>query len=198
MNRRVGQLGVVNRISTRQKRWVSRTRADTLRLTVQVVPMTAQLPPSSYSFPAAFSNSSSFPHDASASATTNFEQSATHDNSNNPLNHSDTTPFSSTATPSSSYFSHSFTSPPLSGSEDIPKIGSIRCYWTILSPSLDYVYLDPLLEHHLGDQARQFLGSNLLDFVHPDERDQLAEDLLPKPDRIAGVETAGVFGSVTR
>ncbi|GAA5968126.1 hypothetical protein JCM3765_005858, partial [Sporobolomyces pararoseus] len=173
-------------------------RADTLPSIVQVDSMTAQLPPSSYSFPAAFPNSSSFQHDASASAITNFDHQSNHDSTSHPLNHSDTTPFSSTATPSSSYFSHSFTSPPLSGSEDIPKLGSIRCYWTILSPSLDYVYLDPLLEHHLGDQARQFLGSNLLDFVHPDERDQLAEDLLPKPDRIAGVETAGVFGSVTR
>lgn len=107
-------------------------------------------------------------------------------------------PFSSTATPSSSYFPHPLTSPPLSNVNDIPKLGSIRCYWTILSPSLDFMYLDPILEHHLGDFAQKFVRSNLLDFVHPDDRDQLAEDLLPKADRIAGVETAGVFGSVTR
>ncbi|GAA5828963.1 hypothetical protein JCM3766R1_003883 [Sporobolomyces carnicolor] len=172
--------------------------------------MTAQLPATSYAFGSL--STSAFQHDISPPTTTTSEHSTTHDcnaamtattnqtQSRDSSHHaSDTTPFSSTATPSSSYFPHAFTSPPLSiNSEEIPKLGSIRCYWTILSPSLDYVYLDPLLEHHLGEHAQQFLGSNLLDFVHPDERDQLAEDLLPKPDRIAGVETAGVFGSVTR
>ena len=172
--------------------------------------MTAQLPATSYAFGSL--STSAFQHDISPPTTTTSEHSTTHDynaaiteTTNQTQSHdsshhaSDTTPFSSTATPSSSYFPHAFTSPPLSiNSEEIPKLGSIRCYWTILSPSLDYVYLDPLLEHHLGEHAQQFLGSNLLDFVHPDERDQLAEDLLPKPDRIAGVETAGVFGSVTR
>ncbi|GAA5909516.1 uncharacterized protein JCM6883_003972 [Sporobolomyces salmoneus] len=168
--------------------------------------MTAQLPATSFAFSPL--STSAYHHDLHPS-TANSEHSLMHDpvtmttmtahpHDSSSTHNSDSTPFSSTATPSSSYFSHSQTSPPLSNSDEIPKLGSIRCYWTVLSPSLDYVYLDPLLEHHLGEQAQQFLGSNLLDFVHPDERDQLAEDLLPRPDRIAGVETAGVFGSVTR
>lgn len=160
--------------------------------------MTAQLPPPPYSFPTL---SSSYHHEPSPPEATNSDHSS-HDTTRAHTvkyeSSQDTTPFSSTATPSSSCFSHSFTSPSLSNLEELPKLGSIRCYWTILSPSLDYVYLDPMLERHLGEFAQQFLGSNLLDFVHPDERDQLAEDLLPRPDRIAGVETAGVFGSVTR
>ncbi|GAA5938109.1 hypothetical protein JCM3775_005344 [Rhodotorula graminis] len=79
-----------------------------------------------------------------------------------------------------------------------PGIGRIRCYWTILTPQLEYVYLDPTLAYHMGEWSNAFRGSNVLDWVHPDEREQLADDLLPKEDRVAGVESAGVFGSVTR
>lgn len=88
----------------------------------------------------------------------------------------------------------SSTAPPAA----FPGIGRIRCYWTILTPQLEYVYLDPTLAYHMGEWSNAFRGSNVLDWVHPDEREQLADDLLPKEDRIAGVESAGVFGSVTR
>ncbi|GAA5932111.1 uncharacterized protein JCM15063_001122 [Sporobolomyces koalae] len=141
-------------------------------------------------------SASSFPQPSPSSTLQSPAIDAVHAHSSAP--HVDSTPYSATATPSSSYYSQTFNSPAQANPDELPKLGSIRCYWTILSPALDYVYLDPLLEEHLGDFASSFLGSNLLDFVHPDEREQLAEDLLPRPDRIAGVETAGVFGSVTR
>ncbi|GAA6007102.1 hypothetical protein JCM10207_001508 [Rhodosporidiobolus poonsookiae] len=83
-------------------------------------------------------------------------------------------------------------------SPGVPDIGRIRCYWTILSPSLDFVFLDPILEHHTGEWSNKLIGTNLLDWVHPDDRAQLTEDLLPREDEVAGVESAGVFGSVTR
>ncbi|GAA5869085.1 hypothetical protein JCM1840_000463 [Sporobolomyces johnsonii] len=85
-----------------------------------------------------------------------------------------------------------------STSSQLPKIGTIRCYWTVLSPALDFFFLDPILESHMGEWANKLHGTNLLDWVHPEERRQLAEDLLPKDDCIAGIEGAGVFGSVTR
>lgn len=81
----------------------------------------------------------------------------------------------------------------------VPEIGHVRCYWAILSAELEYAYLGPVFAAHLGDEvAERLKGTSLLDWVHPDERDQLAKDLLPHPDRLAGVEETGVFGSVTR
>ncbi|GAA5864226.1 hypothetical protein JCM8547_001299 [Rhodosporidiobolus lusitaniae] len=138
-----------------------------------------------------------------------------------PSHHSPSTPFSaassftpglSTATadlslaslypppgPSPSHLSHS-QHPSLSSSSpnSPPPVGSIRCYWTLLSPSLEFVFLDPVLEHHLGEWAAKLVGTNLLDWVHPDEREQLREDLLPREEEVSGVESVGVFGSVTR
>lgn len=81
----------------------------------------------------------------------------------------------------------------------VPEIGHVRCYWAILSAELEYAYLGPVFAAHLGEEvAERLKGTSLLDWVHPDERDQLAKDLLPHPDRLAGVEETGVFGSVTR
>lgn len=88
--------------------------------------------------------------------------------------------------------------PSPSTSSELPKLGTIRCYWTVLSPALDFFFLDPILESHMGEWANKLHGTNLLDWVHPEERGRLAEDLLPKDDCIAGIEGAGVFGSVTR
>lgn len=81
----------------------------------------------------------------------------------------------------------------------LPGIGHVRCYWSVLTADLEYAYLGPIFAAHLGEEvSERLLGTSLLDWVHPDERDQLAKDLLPHPNRIAGVEETGVFGSVTR
>ncbi|SGZ01720.1 BQ5605_C033g11162 [Microbotryum silenes-dioicae] len=79
-------------------------------------------------------------------------------------------------------------------------LGRTRCYWSILSPSLDYIAVDPILDAHLKEQKDRFLGTNMLDYVHPDERDALRADLMPNPGRDghSGIEQAGIFGSVTR
>ncbi|GAA5995964.1 uncharacterized protein JCM10292_004859 [Rhodotorula paludigena] len=92
----------------------------------------------------------------------------------------------------------SMSAPAPSYGPEAPGIGQIRCYWTILTPTLEYVYLDPILELHMGEWANGLRGTSILEWVHPDEREQLAQDLLPKDDAVAGVEGAGVFGSVTR
>ncbi|BGP42610.1 hypothetical protein JCM10449v2_006622 [Rhodotorula kratochvilovae] len=111
------------------------------------------------------------------------------------------TPYSAGGFPPSSH-AYSSAPAPASGMPDAPPtfpgIGRIRCYWTILTPQLEYAYLDPILQLHMGEWVHAFRGSNVLDWVHPDEREQLAEDLLPKEDGVGGVEGAGVFGSVTR
>ncbi|GAA5825820.1 hypothetical protein JCM11251_000014 [Rhodosporidiobolus azoricus] len=83
----------------------------------------------------------------------------------------------------------------------IPPIGRIRCYWVVLSPRLDFVFLDPIMQHHMGEWVENFIGTNLLDWVHPEDRVQLGSDLLPAEEgaeEIKGVEANGVFGSVTR
>lgn len=98
-------------------------------------------------------------------------------------------------------FHHPTHSPTHAGEHNtgVPEIGHVRCYWAILSAELEYAYLGPVFAAHLGDEvAERLKGTSLLDWVHPDERDQLAKDLLPHPDRLAGVEETGVFGSVTR
>ncbi|BGO94347.1 hypothetical protein NBRC10512_002795 [Rhodotorula toruloides] len=103
------------------------------------------------------------------------------------------TPYSAYPTPGTMH-----ALPPAHASAALPGIGQVRCYWTILSSKLEYAYLDPVLDTHLGAWKDKFVGTSVLDWVHPDERDQLAEDLLPKEDTVAGVESTGVFGSVTR
>jgi hypothetical protein len=85
--------------------------------------------------------------------------------------------------------SHS-TSPPA-----VP-LGRTRCYWALLSPSLHFVFLDPVLETHLQGQREGFLGSCLFDYVHPGEEASMRGDLL-RGINGGGVEGAGVFGCVT-
>ncbi|GAA6039317.1 hypothetical protein JCM8097_003262 [Rhodosporidiobolus ruineniae] len=82
----------------------------------------------------------------------------------------------------------------------VPPIGGMRCYWTILSPTLEFTFLDPILEYHTGEWANKLVGTNLLDYVHPEDQAQLREDLMPseEEDEVKGVEGGGVFGSVTR
>lgn len=77
-------------------------------------------------------------------------------------------------------------------------LGRTRCYWCILSPKLEFVFLDPILHTHLGQESKAFIGTNLLDYVHPDEQAALAQDLMPKVGDAGGVEGSGVFGSITR
>ncbi|KAM0791790.1 hypothetical protein ACM66B_004053 [Microbotryomycetes sp. NB124-2] len=78
------------------------------------------------------------------------------------------------------------------------QLGRTRCYWCILTPSLDFAFLDPVLHTHLGAESKMFIGTNLLDYIHPDERDALGNDLLPKLGANGGIEASGVFGSITR
>ncbi|GAA5891597.1 hypothetical protein JCM6882_004523 [Rhodosporidiobolus microsporus] len=88
----------------------------------------------------------------------------------------------------------------------VPSIGSIRCYWVVLSPALEFVFLDPIMQHHLGEWGDKLVGTSLLDWVHPEDREQLGVDLLPAAEgqegvaegQVGGVESGGVFGSVTR
>ncbi|KAI5478202.1 GATA-binding transcription factor [Pseudohyphozyma bogoriensis] len=75
----------------------------------------------------------------------------------------------------------------------MPALGRTRCYWCIMSPSLDFLYLDPVLYTHLNDEATLLLGTNLLDYVHPDEAENLGKDLVGDN----GIQEGGVFGSVT-
>lgn len=77
-------------------------------------------------------------------------------------------------------------------------LGRTRCYWAILSPTLDFVFVDPILHTHLGQESKLFIGTNLLQFVHPDEREALGKDLIPKVGDAGGIENSGVFGSITR
>lgn len=77
-------------------------------------------------------------------------------------------------------------------------LGRTRCYWCILRPNLDFIFLDPILHTHLGAESKLFLQKNLLDFVHPDEAPALRQDLLPQVGAEGGIEGSGVFGSITQ
>ncbi|KAL8276219.1 hypothetical protein RQP46_011380 [Phenoliferia psychrophenolica] len=78
-------------------------------------------------------------------------------------------------------------------------LGRTRCYWAVLSPSLDFVFVDPILHTHLADESPKFVGTNLLDYVHPEEVKNLRKDLVSeRGPGSGGVESGGVFGSVTR
>ncbi|KAI0701196.1 hypothetical protein BC835DRAFT_1324261 [Cytidiella melzeri] len=74
----------------------------------------------------------------------------------------------------------------------LPEIGQTRCYWTLLSTDLRFLYLDPVLAYHLQEQAAALIGKSLLQFVHPDEQASAEQDL-------GGVlESRTLHGSVTR
>lgn len=74
----------------------------------------------------------------------------------------------------------------------LPKVGETRCYWTLLSSDLHFVYLDPVLSYHLVDQADSLIGRSLLEFVHPDEQTSAKNDLGNV------LSTKALHGSVTR
>lgn len=74
----------------------------------------------------------------------------------------------------------------------LPKVGETRCYWTLLSSDLHFVYLDPVLSYHLADQADLLIGHSLLEFVHPDEQTSAENDLGNV------LSTKALHGSVTR
>ncbi|PWZ00975.1 hypothetical protein BCV70DRAFT_86351 [Testicularia cyperi] len=83
------------------------------------------------------------------------------------------------------------------------ELGKTRCYWALLSadhsrssgPSgdrLHFVYLDPVLQQHMAQQADSLVGTDFFDYVHPEERERVCEDM----GKI--VESRTLFGSVTR
>ncbi|KAI0368748.1 hypothetical protein BV20DRAFT_980514 [Pilatotrama ljubarskyi] len=74
----------------------------------------------------------------------------------------------------------------------LPKVGETRCYWTLLTSDLHFLYLDPVLASHLGEQAEYLVGKSLLDYVHPDEQASAKVDLG------AVLESRTLHGSVTR
>ncbi|KDQ57187.1 hypothetical protein JAAARDRAFT_35789 [Jaapia argillacea MUCL 33604] len=74
----------------------------------------------------------------------------------------------------------------------MPKVGETRCYWSLLSANLQFLYLDPVLASHLGPQAEAFVGKSLLAFVHPDEQASAQHDLG------SVLESRTLHGSVTR
>ena len=62
----------------------------------------------------------------------------------------------------------------------------------MLSEDLHFIYLDPVLQSHLEEQADSLLGKSLLSFVHPDEQASAKQDL-------GGVlNNKTLHGSVTR
>lgn len=64
--------------------------------------------------------------------------------------------------------------------------------WTMLSADLHFIYLDPVLQSHLEQQAQLLIGKSLLSFVHPDEQASAKQDL-------GGVlDSRTLHGSVTR
>ena len=76
------------------------------------------------------------------------------------------------------------------------ELGRTRCYWAILSPALDFVFVDPILHTHLADECSKFIGTSLLEYVHPEEVVKMSKDLVSEAG--GGVEGGGVFGSMTR
>ena len=83
------------------------------------------------------------------------------------------------------------------------ELGKTRCYWALLSADhskgngptgekLNFVYLDPILQQHMAEQAASMVGSDFYDYVHPEERDRVSDDM----QKI--VESRTLFGSVTR
>ncbi|KZT73143.1 hypothetical protein DAEQUDRAFT_722264 [Daedalea quercina L-15889] len=74
----------------------------------------------------------------------------------------------------------------------LPRLGQTRCYWCLLTPDLQFIYLDPVLAHHLGEQADLLIGKSLLTYVHPDEQASAKLDLG------SVLESRTLHGSVTR
>lgn len=63
-------------------------------------------------------------------------------------------------------------------------VGGVRCYWALLVPQysagpdggsnleLKFVYLDPVLNTHLGRQSHGVINHGLIDLIHPTERER--------------------------
>ncbi|CCM04305.1 uncharacterized protein FIBRA_06476 [Fibroporia radiculosa] len=64
--------------------------------------------------------------------------------------------------------------------------------WSLLTPDLHFLYLDPVLANHLEDQADLLIGKSLLAFVHPEEQASAKLDLG------SVLESRTLHGSVTR
>lgn len=99
------------------------------------------------------------------------------------------------AVSSSPYASRSFidrTSPPSLFPFPCLLTTVITIDWTLLTSDLTFLYLDPVLASHLGDQADLLIGKPLLAYVHPDEQASAKVDLG------AVLESRTLHGSVTR
>ena len=64
--------------------------------------------------------------------------------------------------------------------------------WTLLNANLQFLFLDPVLTVHMKEQADGLIGRSLLEFVHPDERQDASIDLHDV------VEKHALHGTVTR
>jgi hypothetical protein len=62
----------------------------------------------------------------------------------------------------------------------------------MLSADLQFIYLDPVFESHLEEQAELLVGKSLLSFVHPDEQASAKQDLG------SVLDSRTLHGSVTR
>ncbi|KAG8937283.1 hypothetical protein FRC02_000053 [Tulasnella sp. 418] len=74
----------------------------------------------------------------------------------------------------------------------LPKLGQTRCYWLLLSSQLQIMYLDPVLEAHMGPQGPLLSTRCILDFIHPQELPSARNDLSEV------LRSKGLDGSVTR
>ncbi|KAJ9119461.1 hypothetical protein QFC24_005694 [Naganishia onofrii] len=73
--------------------------------------------------------------------------------------------------------------------DNVPRVGGVRCYWAFLKPrypdpsdpkskfELEFIHLDPVLSAHMRSQSLSMLGRGVIEFIHPDEREQ--EDDIP-------------------
>ncbi|KAK8854676.1 hypothetical protein IAR55_003415 [Kwoniella newhampshirensis] len=106
-----------------------------------------------------------------------------------------------------------------SGMPGIPRVGAVRCYWALLAPryttssssstttttdpsssshhrqqnlQLEFVHFDPVLDAHLSKQKMSMMKRNVLEFIHPNEREQARRDLS------SAISADDLQGSVTR
>ncbi|WVQ72101.1 hypothetical protein IAR50_001646 [Cryptococcus sp. DSM 104548] len=94
-----------------------------------------------------------------------------------------------------------------SGVPGVPRVGAVRCYWALLKPKytphrdptittprldLEFVHFDPILDAHLSKQKMSMMGRQVLEFIHPHEREQARKDLT------SAISADDLQGSVTR
>ncbi|ODO11145.1 hypothetical protein I350_01748 [Cryptococcus amylolentus CBS 6273] len=94
-----------------------------------------------------------------------------------------------------------------SGIPGVPRVGAVRCYWALLKPrytpnpdpaittprlDLEFVHFDPILDAHLSKQKMSMMGRQVLEFIHPHEREQARKDLT------SAISADDLQGSVTR